>query len=135
MKNGIKARLINLPLSILLLLSGISILLITHQGIANSFSKIIYMTIGFLFILSSVLLICSTSRSAYILTIIISVLYIILFLGVTIYVLQKDETGQGLIGLILLTPQAVVSLIAILFSVFRMKHKTQLTLPGSSEAR
>ena len=93
------------------------------------------MAIGFLFILSSVLLICSTSRSAYILTIIISVLYIILFLGVTIYVLQKDETGQGLIGLILLTPQAVVSLIAILFSVFRMKHKTQLTLPGSSEAR
>ena len=128
MKEGIRVKLINLPLSILLLLSGVSILLIAHQGIADSFSKIIYMAIGFLFILASVLLLYSTSRSAYIYTIIISVLYIILFLGVTIYVSQTDETGQGLIGVMLLSPQVIVSLLSILFSVFRMKRKAQLTL-------
>ncbi|MBU0533345.1 MAG: hypothetical protein KJ887_00895 [Candidatus Omnitrophica bacterium] len=131
MNKKIKNKLINLPIALLLLLGGILTFIITQQGIDDLFSTIIYIAFGILFVLSSITLVGSISKRSYLLTITTCSLYMLFFLGITTYILKTDKTGQGLVGLMFLVPQAAISLLAVLFSIFRLKNINHITSQSS----
>jgi hypothetical protein len=121
MTYSIKNKLINLPVCLGLFFSGVLTILISQQGIDDTVSMIIYIAFGILFVLSGILLVASDANTGYVLTITTGTAYLVYFLVVITYMLKTDNTGQGLVGVMFLVPQAATSLIAVIFSIVRLR--------------
>lgn len=132
MNKNIKIILINLPIAMLLFCCGYLFFEITRHISSHDLSKFVYALLTILFFISSIVLIFFISRISYYFTLIVCFVYLIFFIFVTIYTLKTDKTGQGLIGLFFLVPQAIISFLTIGFLMLRIKNfKNHITRQSS----
>ena len=121
MRKGVKNRLIAIPVSLLLFLGGLGLLQVAQQFKDDLAPKVTYALFAIFFMILSIGLLLLVSKICYIVTAAVCSIYIIFFAAVTVHTLNIDKTGQGLVGLFFIAPQAAISLVAAFFSIYKLK--------------
>ena len=122
MTENTKIRLKSIPVALVLLLGGFGFFQLAQWSSNDLATGIFYVAFGALFIISSIALILSISKITYIFTIIVCAAYLIIFIIEAIQIFRADKTGQGLVGLLFLAPNALICFAAIIFSAYGFKR-------------